>query len=425
MINELYIKNIRCFKDLSKIKLSRFTVLVGENSTGKSTFLGAYNALSHLLYEEVHSPGYNPFNKLPFNFGNFQNIAHGREKEFLLGGSVENGKEKFDIEYTFNIKDPDDKSFTRSDDTERKPNYTEKKSKVTFNTAQGMRSLEIKKEKDKWILSDDHNHQFTFNASTISYTEISTWISRSVVTNNLPYSGDNEILKRYKSNVSNKEKKDFNAIISLLRSIPFLEEEVKIQALGPPPAKFMRREDKIDPFKDEQHALESIQKIGEELKLFSGIRINKVKDYYQLLVKTFGNDFHNIKDVGYGVSSILPLLRRFTNPNNENATFLLQQPEIHLHPMAQAGLVQFLAEKSKSHFLIETHSDYILNRLCICILKKVIKPEDVKVLYFEAIPKENRSKIHEINMNENGELINPPESYRNFFLKETDDFLGI
>ena len=47
----------------------------------------------------------------------------------------------------------------------------------------------------------------------------------------------------------------------------------------------------------------------------------------------------NLIDVGYGVSQILPLLVELLEPARIRATmFLLQQPEVHLHPSAQAEL---------------------------------------------------------------------------------------
>ena len=47
---------------------------------------------------------------------------------------------------------------------------------------------------------------------------------------------------------------------------------------------------------------------------------------------------------------------------------LMQQPEVHLHPRAQAQLGSFLgylAIKQKKQFLVETHSDYLVDRVRI------------------------------------------------------------
>ena len=47
-------------------------------------------------------------------------------------------------------------------------------------------------------------------------------------------------------------------------------------------------------------------------------------------------------DVGYGVSQVLPILVRiFTE---RDAKFLLQQPEVHLHPKGQVELASLLVD---------------------------------------------------------------------------------
>ena len=47
-ISEISIQNIRRFNSPQHARLGRITLLVGENSVGKSTFLGCYNAFAHL-----------------------------------------------------------------------------------------------------------------------------------------------------------------------------------------------------------------------------------------------------------------------------------------------------------------------------------------------------------------------------------------
>ena len=89
-------------------------------------------------------------------------------------------------------------------------------------------------------------------------------------------------------------------------------------------------------------------------------------------------------DVGYGITQILPILVEIIHSGP--TTFLLQQPEVHLHPRGQAEFSTFLAKsvnKKKHSFLIETHSDYIIDRVRMSVRDKIIKPEDVSILYFE------------------------------------------
>ena len=104
---------------------------------------------------------------------------------------------------------------------------------------------------------------------------------------------------------------------------------------------------------------------------------------------------------------------------------LLQQPEVHLHPRAQAEfttLLTKLTNQGNQSFIIETHSDYMIDRARIEIRKGNIKPEDVSLIYFE--PKGNIVKVHNIGFDELGNMIDVPSHYRDFFLKESKRLMG-
>ena len=115
-------------------------------------------------------------------------------------------------------------------------------------------------------------------------------------------------------------------------------------------------------------------------------------------------------------------MRIFTN---RGAKFLLQQPEVHLHPKGQAELASLLVNINKTHtnsFVIETHSDYMIDRIRIEILNKNIKPDEVSLIYLE--PDGNQVKTHNIRFDAQANMINVPDGYRDFFLKESDKLLG-
>lgn len=90
--------------------------------------------------------------------------------------------------------------------------------------------------------------------------------------------------------------------------------------------------------------------------------------------------------------------------------------------MAQAQLAGLMAN-SQHQFIVESHSDFIINRLSICVRKKILDCEDVRILWLEKI--DTAATIHELGFDEDGNLLGAPVKYREFFNKETDDFLGI
>ncbi len=179
---------------------------------------------------------------------------------------------------------------------------------------------------------------------------------------------------------------------------------------------------------------------GREAGLFSDIRVKRhgkqMSDPFQLQVKVRTGPHANIVDVGYGVSQSLPILVDVMTAGESDRggsrgrgakgrSFLLQQPEVHLHPRGQAELANLFIEafKKRGHrFLIETHSDYVVDRVRISVRKGLLKPDDVSILYFE--PTGNAVTIHNLTLDEHGNLRDAPAGYRDFFVRETDRLLG-
>ena len=167
---------------------------------------------------------------------------------------------------------------------------------------------------------------------------------------------------------------------------------------------------------------------GKSAGLFTDIHVRRLGksmgDPFQLQIKVQGPKA-NLIDVGYGVNQILPILVRIFN-SKRNIFFLMQQPEIHLHPKGQAELSSLLIEtikQAKHNYIIETHSDAMINRARIEIMNGGIAPENVSLVYLE--PKGNRVKVHNIEFDKRANLIGAPPSYRNFFINESDKLLGL
>ncbi len=185
--------------------------------------------------------------------------------------------------------------------------------------------------------------------------------------------------------------------------------------------------------KDEWEILkQQLVEFGKSSGLFQNIEIQNLGGSlgapFQLKIKVRGPN-SNIIDVGYGVSQILPILVHILSPPPlsqwQNTYFLLQQPEVHLHPTAQAQLSSLLAS-SASHgdqsFIVETHSDYMIDRARIEIRKGTISPNDVSLIYLE--PKGRVVKVHNISFDKMGNMTGVPTHYRGFFMTEYRHLMG-
>jgi len=173
----------------------------------------------------------------------------------------------------------------------------------------------------------------------------------------------------------------------------------------------------------------ALDDFGKASGLFSKVEVRRLgkseSDPFQLQVLIDGSTV-NLVDVGYGVSQILPILVDCIR-GDQKGTFLLQQPEVHLHPKAQAELGSFLGFLAREHgkrFLVETHSDYLVDRIRMDIRdrRNGLRPEDVSLLYFER--QAGNVQIHQLVLDEFGNIKNAPPGYRSFFLEEERRFLG-
>jgi hypothetical protein len=89
-----------------------------------------------------------------------------------------------------------------------------------------------------------------------------------------------------------------------------------------------------------QRVQQALLRFGEESGRFKRIDVKKlgkkVSDPFQVQVAVAGPPV-NLTDVGYGVSQALPIIVQSVL-KSASRIFLLQQPEVHLHPRAQAAL---------------------------------------------------------------------------------------
>ncbi len=184
-------------------------------------------------------------------------------------------------------------------------------------------------------------------------------------------------------------------------------------------------------WKELQSKLESF---GSAAGLFDQISVKQlgrsVGSPFQIQIRKFSKKRkgpqRNLVDVGYGVSQILPLITELLRKDAPDI-FLVQQPEVHLHPSAQAALGSLFCQVAGNNkqLIIETHNDYILDRVRMDIRDQSspLKPEDVSILFFEH--KDLDVQIHSLKHDEEGNVLGTPPGYRQFFMEEVRRSIGI
>jgi predicted ATPase len=134
----------------------------------------------------------------------------------------------------------------------------------------------------------------------------------------------------------------------------------------------------------------------------------------------------SLSTVGYGVSQSLPVLVEIL-ARGPGTWLAIQQPEVHLHPRAQAALGEVLFEMAARYsqvFLVETHSDFTIDRFRMNYrTERADKPEG-QVLFFER--REKHNVVTSLPISASGDFpTDQPQRYRDFFVKEEMRLLGI
>ncbi len=103
----------------------------------------------------------------------------------------------------------------------------------------------------------------------------------------------------------------------------------------------------------------------------------------------------------------------------QRSRLLLQQPEVHLHPRAQAALgtlfARFVAAGDKE-FVVETHSDSLVNRIRLEVAAGRLSADAVSILFLTK--SRGRTKVHRLGLDKHGNVVDAPPAYRQFFVDE-------
>ena len=447
-MDKITLQNYRCFGAEQTARLAPLTLLVGPNNTGKTSFLALIRALEDVAFREV-VPN---FREKPYDLGSFEDIVHRNGAR---------GKPADQFTAGFEYRPPPDVYHH----TVRFDTIFENRQTAPFpvmrriagdDTSIEIPDLESERQvvhlcigQDKWDYAPYADPTF-YNTDRLFRLWYLFLPSETI-------SSPGEIEPS-----PEKDGRDTTAIKGL-RDAACAQQSYFVRPFASAPIHSRPRRT-YDPIRlaqdaegeyipsylaglarsnaDEWQRLKgTLEKFGRNSGLFDEIAVKSFgKSYgdpFQIQVRKSGKrrkgPWHNLIDSGYGVSQALPILVELLKANEypigrvQPPTLLLQQPEVHLHPSAQAALGSLFCSVAADgrQLVIETHSDYIIDRVRMDVRdgKTGLKPEDVSILYFE--PGELDVKIHSIRIDEAGNVLDAPYSYGEFFMAETRRSIGL
>ncbi len=414
---KVIIENIRSFAGRHDIPVYPLTLLVGENSSGKSTFLAALSAVS----DRSSFPGAASLNKDPYDLGGFDTIAT------YKGGKAGRAK-KFGLGYSVNDQDPTVSAFAVY-----APHHGETKlCSFTLRTPEGNLKLEWVEGRLRGVLSGLPDHvDITLDRELPEPTPLLSQSLPVILFQSLPKEtrempAANGLVDRIFSMAQRLSKSlPLTASISPVRSTPKRTYDLISEEYDPGgdhiPFVLAKILEETNQTKSQQALLNAMNEFGRDSGLFEKLiakRLgSKAGSPFQINVKTAGPSF-NLRDVGYGVSQSLPIIVQSVLKSTA-PRLLLQQPEVHLHPRAQAAMGSFfssLVSTKTKEFVIETHSDYLIDRVRQNVAGGLISADDVLILFFHKPHIE--TKVSPLRLDASGNIQGAPRFYREFFLQE-------
>lgn len=412
MFTGLKLTNFKAWQDTGFINLKPVTMLLGTNSSGKSTLIQSLL----LLKQTVRSPdrsihlnlGGDEVNDL-FNFGDFDDVLH--------QGFV--GARQFSLSFTFLSPVPsriDSGTFFCSYGQNSAGGVAIQEWRVSTNVQQ---FKSIRREKGAYSLTVDEEIQprakgrhicpersVSLSAEAIAalgqdgaaLEDLSLSIRREL--ENIIYLGPLR-RKPERDYVWNKSKpgemgSDGHRAIDVLLASALIKGD------------------------DQNRIIEGVSKWLVRMKVADKLEVKQVgrSTRYELVVHRDGVEA-NLRDVGIGISQVLPVLTiAYFAPSG--STIILEEPEIHLHPLAQSVLAELFVEVSKERkvqFIVESHSEHLFRRMQTLIARQLIMPKDAAMYFVER--EGSAARLRSLELDDFGRVKNWPESFFGDALGET------
>lgn len=429
MSRKLRINNFRGFVN-QDFDLSRVNIFIGENSSGKSSFLKFLLALKQTIEEPEISNLI--LNGNLVDLGNFRESVFYHEEDRKIKFSFSFGEEMIDyykyffdhVDSLLDIIKPFIESNTEME-FQLEKDLTDHSNIITkfHNEYLGDLSINLKENKSETLLGESPKCDLIYK----SFQEKKLYILEDL---GYEPKGFLSIVTSDDLRVRIKEKDYppnlFYEIAYFLLNQNFLEFFLRnLSYLNPLDSKPQRiyfkkdaqskyKENNLDKFANmvtnntiDKKLLSEFSKVLVNFGIVDNLKFSISKNFPVAEIKVKIKDLlSNIYDVGYGVSLQIPLLfETFISEKNYGNTFLIEQPEVHLHPKLQAKFIDSLLSMGVNNkYIIETHSEHIIRMLQVLVKEKKykLKSEDIRIYYFKR--GENSFDIEEFSILESGQL---------------------
>ena len=420
MITRLELKNFRVFEK-ADFELKPLTILAGENGTGKSTVLYALCFLAQSLNQVNYSGS--------IDLRSFDETVRKGMDSFEIGIEVEEGGKRILIQEEF--KGDGIKGVNIS--TNGKTLLKAEKEWLIEEIIRKQKKYPQEKAQEMEGYIREGNLRFGDDSGVLNFSvSLPEYIMAEIRSNGEigGITGSIEDLHKELTGAIKALNSFFQRIVPILGDRSIFEDSFTVGGHKPEIKEVVKKSTSLGNILTWLKRAEEYEKIKELNDAFKQLDCRLLEKPEE---EALGQGVIFMEDLSlktetrgsltsYGYSKVAPLLASLVL-SPEGSTLCIEDPEIHLHPGAQAVLMDLIiksVKRGERQAIITTHSEHMLIRLVRRIADGTINPEDVAVYYLSK--EEGEIEVERVEIKEKGFV---SDSFWKFFEEEMQDVFEI
>ena len=362
MIKKLNIKNFKSHSS-TDLEFSRLNILTGLNGMGKSAVIQALLLLRQTFQKSMLDKGLELKAEL-CTIGVAEDALYQSAEDDL-------------IEFTINLWNDDQLKWSfMVDDKKLSDTFLKIKESKTKSDSE-LKSISLFNQKFQYISAFRNGPVQNYEKDTSGvelFHQISVKEGRcELIAHYLDFFSNDPVTD--KSLKKNPEDKDMDLIVQVAKWLEDISPEINIQV----------------------EALESSYKINYSFN--RGPQKTPTKNFKAI-------------NIGFGISYTLPIIVAALHAPKDSIV-IIENPESHIHPEGQSKLMELIckAAKAGTQFIVETHSDHIINGLLVATKQGLINLNDSRVYFFDRNLATHATESTRLPILPGGRIKKPPKGF--------------